>query len=214
MNWLSNLTAYFTTAVWLLGSGQLARADQIRNVVQPTGELSMGAGLSHLGRDCVAFVAHLSAADFFLHLTRKETPNGTEYWIRDQRITKFPSELTINVFVVSWPCRKTSTIDPESQQAPLQELRWSVAWKTGIKTRDVKKVEATLSRSSLSEFEKLFVGNTQASNPMGDFHDRTPADYWKLTLAIREQEAPLSDSLILTLATGGGKQIARFSAHL
>jgi hypothetical protein len=174
----------------------------------------MGAGLAHLGHECVAFVARLSADDFFSKLAIKQTPNGPEYFDGARKVTKFPSELTINIYMIAWSCPNADA-NSEHQQVSFQDLRWSIAWKTGLKTRQPQELDAKPIQTSRAEFEKQFsLERFQMPNLWGSNQSSTPAEYWSLTLAVHDQEAHITDSLILKASTAAERQIQRFSAHL
>jgi hypothetical protein len=212
----SQVLAHLGVVVSLLLSSQgNGQAPKTRNGVRSTGELNMGAGLARLGHDCVAFVADLSADDFFSRLTSKQTPNGREYFDGTRRITKFPSELMVNVYMISWPCPNRTDADYERQEVLLQDLRWGIAWKTGMKTRQVEEFDVKLIPTSRSEFESHFsLEDLQLPNPLAGPQNSKPTEYWRLTLAVHNQDACVTDSLILTATTNAGRLIERFSAHL
>jgi len=196
-------------AVFLLFWGPPAFAAQIRTLFQPTGELIMGGGLAHLDHECVTFIAHLTADDLFAKLTVSETPEGSEYWIGTQRVTKFPSRLQVNVYMISRQCPNKTHHELESQ-ASLQDLQWSIAWKTGLKTRPLKQFEMKLSPTSRAEFEGHF-GLVSPPDLLTSIQRHT--EYWRVTLTMQDQDASISDSLVVTVMRAG-KQIMRFSAHL
>ncbi|MGB8473516.1 MAG: hypothetical protein WCE61_05450 [Candidatus Acidiferrum sp.] len=189
-------------------------ASQIRGVNQLTGELSMGPGFTRSGGTCIAFGALLSAGEFFQRLRVEKTATGLEYWNGPRRVTKFPSELTINVLTYIWACddpdkaNKEDKAEASSAGAVLQNLQWVIQWKTGMKTRPVARIDLKLNRSSADEFAKRVGTRSYPALP------KEGSEIWNVTLAIHEQDAPLSDSLVLIVTTNGGKQVARFSGHL
>lgn len=172
-----------------------------------TGELSMRGGVSRLGDTCILAVAFLSAGDFFRNLTEKETPQGPEYWSNSQLVTKFPSDLKISVFMHFSGCGK-DVAEAESTRKILANLDWELAWKTGMRTRDIKDFVVTFSPASLDELEKrtgwypAFYGPSDSSGN------------WLATIALHGQDASLKDSLILIITTRTGHLFSRFSVHL
>jgi len=212
MNKISFRKVCSSLALVCLTHGTGAFTAQMRNVNKSTGELSMGPGFGRLGGTCIAFGALLSADEFFLRLRVKETANGLEYWNGPSRVTKFPSELKINVLAYVWTCGESDRVDANSPQVILQTLRWNIEWKTGMKTRRVKRIELTLSPSSTDEWEKR-IGSPSTPVSLSELRQEG-SQVWNVTLAIHDQDAPLTDSLILTVMTSTERQIARFSGHL
>jgi hypothetical protein len=170
----------------------------------------MGGGFSQAGATCILFVAQLSAGDFFLGLRIKETSSGPEYWSGPQRVTKFPPELTVNVLAYLGTCGRPETADLRSAKTELQALRWTAAWKTGMKLRPVKGLDVVQAESSLDdELEK----RTGIPSPP-PLSSGAPRTAWKVTLHLHEGDAALTDSLIVTASTKDGTQVTRFAAHL
>jgi hypothetical protein len=186
---------------------------QIRNIVKSTGELSMGGGVSRLENTCVAFVAYLSASDFFLRLRRTETSKGPEYWNGHELATKFPSNLQVNVLMHVWRCPGDTQLTDPIFEATLQPLQWRLAWKRGMKVRSIDEFEFRLTATSTSEWEKR-TGHPFCSLQCSDLSAPGQSRDWIASLAIRGQDAPLTDSLVLSVDASSGKHIARFSGHL
>lgn len=199
----------FCLALLLCTLERATLAKQIRSVNRLTGELSMGPGFTRLGGTCMAFGALLSAGEFFQRLRVEQTATGPEYWNGPHRVTKFPSELTVNVLTYLWPCSKPDSTEAISTKAILQELRWTIEWKTKMKMRPVAGIDLKLIRLSADEFAERIGTPAYPSLPT-----KEGSEFWNVTLEIHGQDVPLSDSLVLLVRTDTGKQVARFSGHL
>ena len=175
----------------------------------------MGGGFSQIGATCIMSVAQLSANDFFLNLSVKDTSTGPEYWIGSQQITKFPRELAVSVLIADiGTCSHSEIATSSPPETLLQDLRWNVAWKTGMKTRPASGIDITQAKSSPEEEIAKRTGIPFALSPSSGPRQAKPRAAWTITIRLHEQDAPLTDSLIVTATTNTGKQVARFSAHL
>ena len=175
---------------------------QIRNMFKSTGELSMGALITKQGGCVILLGAFLSAGEFFPNLKIEETPSGIEYRHASVQITRFPRNLQINVVIQVWKCEQPETADPDAIKILLESFQWTAGWKTGLKIRSPEKIETTLEQGSPDEIE----------NRIG--LEPPPGPIWNVTIKLQDQDAPLSDSLILTASTQSGSIIGRFSGHL
>jgi hypothetical protein len=172
-----------------------------------------GAGGSRLGDTCMAIHAMLSADDYFEGLEAVETSDGRKYRRGSRLVTEFPERLNVTAIIRVIKCGTGVREDAAQARTLLESLRLEAKWKTGMKTRSVRRLDAHFRQPSYEEWrqrptiKKLEKSGIEPEDPV-------LSGIWYYELAIDDEHVSLMDSLIVTIFFNDGMQIARLSARL
>jgi len=191
-------------------SRNMQRADAVKTL---TKEVAMGPGLSRFSDSCLVFAALLSADDFFEGLEVRQSPAGREYRKGSHLVTEFPARVKVTVLTWVWKFGTDDAENPELATAILEKLHFEAKWKTGMKTRPVKELSSNFRQPSAQEWKER--PDIKKFEKLG-LEPRDPAveGIWIFELTIKDEQVPLTDSLIVTVSSSDGRQIARFSGRL
>jgi hypothetical protein len=172
-------------------------------------------GTSHACTPNICFIlnARLSAVDFFDGIEVFSSSAGREYRKGTQVIREFPS--TMRVLILSWPLKteKVGAVSPESAKIALESLVLRAEWKTGLTTRSVAKLDVSIRQMSAQEWRLR--PETKTLEDLGiEPSDPSAKGIWIVEATIQDEHVPITDSLVVTIASGDGNYLARFSARV
>jgi hypothetical protein len=156
---------------------------------------------------CLYSGATISAGDFFKGLERVEDEKGLTFRKDKKIVDRFPSELTLEVFVDASRCRsaKEAPLQISEVQGLVDSLQVRAAWKTGAKIRD----EAVTSKHRIGTRPSFFV----PSFGRLDSGPRANTILWSYVMEVQTNGALLTDHLIVSLVDGN-HVLARMAVKL
>jgi hypothetical protein len=158
-------------------------------------ELSFNRTSPNPQKECTPFMVMVEPYPFFSNLKKTAKTRGVEFQRGKTLVQHFPDDLAIEVAVFSGPNACGPPVNDLSEDF-LKTLRFSVSSRHGSELRLITGVATSSKESS------------------GPWCENRCSEMWTYRLVIQVGDVPLTDAIILTIATRGGEHIDQFIGQL
>jgi hypothetical protein len=163
--------------------------------------MSLGSDSIHAGDVCLMLGGTAESGDFFKGLRGRDTGKGRIFQKGSARITSFPEKLSVDIDAGFGRCtgkgpESCDRCDFRFDSEFMRFLRFEAYWKRGLDMQT-----ATIITDSRDQSHDL----AQYSQAV---------ELWKYQLAVRSENAPLTDVLVIVILATDGRIVSRLSGKL
>lgn len=183
-----------------------AQPNHDKNVWNYDGGLFLETDGSIPDGPCFRLVGRATAPEFFENLRREDSASGTILHRGHDIVTEFPAQLHLSFLMTNRPCSiqlQEAATHAYLTREDVSRLRLSFYWKRGVRMRPAEGVIP-------GHFE------TRRVPPYAtEYADKLPEKLeWLLEFDVPSAGVPVTDSLVVVLATTDGHLAARAAARM
>jgi hypothetical protein len=160
--------------------------------------MGMSLDLVHAGNICLALAANANKDPFLADLKIRKRNGNEEFRKGSTQVQVFPEYLTVTFLGGLHQCgpREEGRERPELRMDPgfMDSLRFDAYWKRGF----------DLARSSVKVMSK----------ERSSYQLKDGEELWTYELAVKSENVPLADALVLVVRDASGQEISRLSGRL
>jgi hypothetical protein len=163
--------------------------------------MSIGSDSIHAGDVCLMLGGTAESGDFFKGLRSRDTGKGRIFQKASARITSFPEKLSVEIDAGFDRCtgkgpQSCDRCDFRFDSEFMRSLRFEADWKRGLDMRPATIVTDSRDQSyDLAQYSQA-------------------GEFWKYQLAVRSENAPLTDVLVIVILATDGRIVSRLSGKL